>query len=105
MNRSYNAFNLLVGTGEQSINNLSGALVSQPAFNQTLLTGSDLQVFNSGQFGGLVGSFDQTLAARATTSSGCSPASDRRPSGANFSAPETKYLGSFSGYTQIRYCK
>ena len=65
MNRSYNAFNLLVGTGEQSINNLSGALVSQPAFNQTLLTGSDLQVFNSGQIGGLVGSFDQTLAAGA----------------------------------------
>lgn len=65
LNRSYNAVNLLVGTGEQGLNNLSGAYAHQPGFNQTLLTGSDLQVFNSGQIGGLVGSFDQTLAAGA----------------------------------------
>lgn len=65
MNRGFNAFNLLVGTGEQSIDDLSGALVTQPSFNASLLTGSSAQVFNSGQIGGLVGSVDQTLAAGA----------------------------------------
>jgi hypothetical protein len=61
LNRSFNTFNLLVGTGEQGLNNLSGALVTQPAFNQGLLFGSSAQVFNSGKIGGLVGSFDQSL--------------------------------------------
>ncbi len=61
LNRSYNAFNLLVGTGEQGLNNLSGAQPPQPAFNQSLLTGSSAQVFNGGEIGGLVGSFDQSL--------------------------------------------
>ncbi len=61
LNRSYNAFNLLVGTGEQTVNNLSGAFVPQLNFNHSLMTGSAAQVFNSGEIGGLVGSFDQSL--------------------------------------------
>ncbi len=63
LNRGFNAVNTLIGTGQQSLNNLSGALVSQPAFNQSLLTGSSAQTFNSGQIGGLTGVVDQTLFA------------------------------------------
>lgn len=65
LNRSYNAFNLLVGTGEQSLNDLSGAYPAQLAFNKSLLTGSAAQVFNGGEIGGLVGVFDQSLAVGA----------------------------------------
>lgn len=65
VNRSFNVGNLLLGTGEQAFNTLSGAQVAQPAFFQSLLTGSGQQVFNSGAIGGLVGAFDQSLAAGA----------------------------------------
>ncbi|BBX72471.1 PE family protein [Mycobacterium shinjukuense] len=61
VNRSFNVVNLLVGTGELALNGLSGAQVPQPAFTQSLLTGSSAQVFNGGQIGGLVGVFDQSL--------------------------------------------
>ena len=63
LNRSFNAVNLLIGTGEQGLNNLSGALVSQPTFNQSLLTGTGAQTFNSGEIGGLTGVVDQTIFA------------------------------------------
>ncbi len=63
INRAFNAGNLLVGTGEQFVNTFSGALPTQLAFNQSLLTGTGQQVFNGGQIAGLVGSFDQSLAA------------------------------------------
>ncbi|BBZ51451.1 PE family protein [Mycobacterium heidelbergense] len=63
VNRGFNVGNLLLGTGEQAFNTLSGAQVAQPAFFQSLLTGTGQQVFNSGQIGGLVGAFDQSLAA------------------------------------------
>jgi hypothetical protein len=61
LNRSDNVGNLLLGTGEQTVNTLVGAPVPQPAFTQSLLTGSAAQVFNGGQIGGLVGAFDQSL--------------------------------------------
>ncbi|MFY2861679.1 hypothetical protein ACOJVU_18520 [Mycobacterium sp. THU-M104] len=63
LNRGFNAVNTLIGTGQQSLNNLSGALVPQPAFNQSLLTGSPAQTFNGGQIGGLTGVVDQALFA------------------------------------------
>ena len=63
LNRSFNAVNLLIGTGEQTLNNFSGAYAPQPAFNQSLLTGSGAQTFNSGEIGGLTGVVDQTLFA------------------------------------------
>src|SRR6185437_1297222 len=64
INRSFNVGNLLLGTGEQTFNSLVGASV--PAgFVSSLLTGSGAQTFNGGQIGGLVGAFDQSLAAGA----------------------------------------
>jgi hypothetical protein len=62
INRGFNAVNMLIGTGEQAVNSFSGALAPQPTFNQSLLTGIG-QVFNSGDIAGLVGAFDQSLAA------------------------------------------
>ncbi len=64
LNRGFNAGNLLLGTGEQLLNSLVGAQVSA-TFWSSLLTGSAAQVFNSGQIGGLMGVFDQSLAASA----------------------------------------
>ncbi len=61
VNRAFNVGNLLIGTGEQAVNGLSGALPG-PGFNSSLLTGSGAQVFNGGQIGGPLGSFDQSLA-------------------------------------------
>lgn len=60
LNRGFNVANLLIGTGEQAANTLVGAQV--PAnFTSSLLLGSSAQVFNSGEIGGLVGAFDQSL--------------------------------------------
>ncbi|POX89307.1 hypothetical protein C3477_25555 [Mycobacterium kansasii] len=60
INRSFNVGNLLLGTVEQTGNALVGVTV--PAnFTSGLLLGSSAQVFNSGQIGGLVGAFDQSL--------------------------------------------
>ncbi len=64
LNRGFNEFNLLLGTGEQTADSLLGAQV--PAgFTASLLTGSGAQVFNGGQIGGLLGVFDQSLAGSA----------------------------------------
>lgn len=64
LNRSFNANNLLVGTGEQLVNTVFGAQVPTN-FTSSLLTGTGQQVFNGGQIGGLMGAFDQSLAAGA----------------------------------------
>lgn len=61
VNRAFNVGNLLIGTGQQAVNGLSGALPG-PGFNSSLLTGSGAQVFNGGQIGGPLGAFDQSLA-------------------------------------------
>ncbi|KZS72452.1 hypothetical protein A4G26_05950 [Mycobacterium kansasii] len=64
INRGFNVGNLLVGTGEQALNTVVGALV--PAnFTSSLLTGSGAQVFNGGQIGGLADAFDQSLMVAA----------------------------------------
>ncbi|MCV7377473.1 hypothetical protein BST11_20730 [Mycobacterium alsense] len=65
VNRAFNVANLLVGTGQQAFNGLTGALPPQLAFNQSLLTGTGQQTFNGGQIAGLVGAFDQSLAFAA----------------------------------------
>jgi PE family len=62
LNRTFNAGNLLVGTGEQMLNGLLGAQVPVN-FTASLLTGTGQQVFNGGQISGLVGAFDQNLVA------------------------------------------
>jgi PE family len=64
VNRGFNAVNLLVGTGQQTVDSLLGAQVPTN-FASGLLTGSGNQVFNGGQIGGLVGAFDQSLAGTA----------------------------------------
>lgn len=62
LNRSFNAGNLLLGTGQQLLNTVVGAQV--PAdFNSSLLLGTSAQPFNGGEIGGLLGAFDQTMAA------------------------------------------
>jgi hypothetical protein len=53
--------NLIVSTGEQTVDSLLGGAQVSPFF----LTGSEAQVFNSGTIGGLEGIFDQTLGAGA----------------------------------------
>jgi hypothetical protein len=63
LNRLFNVGNLILGTGEQTVNSfLSG--VQTPAIS-TLLTGTAGQVFNGGNIGGIEGIFDQSLAAGA----------------------------------------
>lgn len=62
VNRGFNFYNMLIGTGEQAVNGLSGALPTQLDFNQSLLQGTGQQTFNGGQIAGLVGAFDQSLA-------------------------------------------
>ncbi|MCV7092868.1 hypothetical protein [Mycobacterium interjectum] len=61
LNRLFNVGNLILGTGEQTVNSFVGG-VQVPAIG-TLLTGTVAQVFNGGNIGGLEGIFDQTLAA------------------------------------------
>lgn len=65
VDRVFNVGNMVFGTGEQAVNTFYGAPVIQPGFNQSLLTGTAAQVFNSGAIGGLVNAFDQSLAAGA----------------------------------------
>ncbi len=60
LNRSFNAVNLLVGTGQQTADSLLGVTVPSN-FYANLLTGSGAQVFNGGQIGGLTGVLDQSL--------------------------------------------
>jgi hypothetical protein len=59
-NRGFNAGNLFLGTGKQTLDSLLGAQVPTD-FTSSLLTGSAAQTFNNGQIGGLVGAFDQAL--------------------------------------------
>lgn len=59
VNRFFNVGNLVISTGEQTLNGLLGGAQVPPLF----LTGSSLQVFNGGNIGGLEGIFDQSLAA------------------------------------------
>lgn len=64
INRSYNVGNLLIGTGEQAVNTIVGA-AAPASFTASLLAGSSAQSFNGGEIGGVVGAFDQSLAAGA----------------------------------------
>jgi hypothetical protein len=63
LNRLFNIPNLILGTGEQTLNSFLGG-VQTPAI-ATVLTGTGAQVFNGGNIGGIEGIFDQTLAAGA----------------------------------------
>lgn len=62
LNRGFNVGNLLVCTGEQAVNLFFGPQVPSN-FTQELLLGSAAQPFNNGQIGGLLGAFDQSMAA------------------------------------------
>ncbi|OBK26600.1 hypothetical protein A5634_00260 [Mycobacterium asiaticum] len=62
LNRSFNAGNLLLGTGQQAVDLFFGAPVPTN-FTSNLLLGSGAQTFNGGEIGGLVGAFDQGLMA------------------------------------------
>ena len=64
LDRTFNAYNLTLLTGEQTANSILGG-TQVPALNAGLfLTGGGTGVFNTnGGIGGLEGIFDQTLAA------------------------------------------
>ncbi|MDP7724995.1 PE family protein [Mycobacterium sp. TY814] len=62
LNRSFNVGNMLLGAGQQAFNLFSGAQVPVN-FNSGLLLGTAAQPFNGGQIGGLLGAFDQSMAA------------------------------------------
>src|SRR6202012_3201050 len=61
VNRVFNVGNLVLSTGEQTVNSLLAG-VQAPGL---LLTGTGQQVFNAGNIGGLEGIINQSLAAGA----------------------------------------
>jgi hypothetical protein len=66
LDRTFNAYNLTLLTGEQTVNSFLGG-TQVPALNAgVFLTGGGTGVFNTnGGIGGLEGIFDQSLAAYA----------------------------------------
>jgi hypothetical protein len=63
LNRLFNVGNLVLATGEQTVNSFVGGVQVPPI--STVLTGTGEEVFNGGNIGGLEGIFDQSLAAGA----------------------------------------
>ena len=61
LNRAFNIGNLVLSTGEQTVNSFLGGIQAPALF----LTGSGAQVFNGGNIGGIEGIFDQSLALGA----------------------------------------
>src|SRR5262249_15541 len=59
LNRGFNAFNLTLGTIQQTADSLLGVTVPSD-FYANMLTGRGAQVFNGGQIGGLIGVLDQS---------------------------------------------
>ncbi len=103
LNRAFDVGNLLIGTGEKTVNNFAGAYACRSAFNRGLLTGTGQQVFNGGHVGGLVGSFDQSpmagadfLGLLAARQAGSFPRTIRR------AIPDRAQHWPFSEYAQSR---
>ena len=65
VDRMFNIDNLFLSTEENSFNSLIGAEFSPAEITQSLLTGTTTDVFDTGDLGGLQGSFDQDLALSA----------------------------------------
>ena len=64
LNRLFDVGNLVVATGEQTVNSFLGGVQAPAIF----LAGSGQAVFNGGNIGGLEGILDQALAAGADLS-------------------------------------
>lgn len=65
VNRVFNAGNLVLGTGEQSVNVLVGAFPAPGVDTLLIESGTGAGVFNLGNIGGIEGILNQTLAAGA----------------------------------------
>ncbi|MHA7648309.1 PE family protein [Mycobacterium sp. ML4] len=101
LNRSFNVGNLLVGTGEQTLNLFTGASVPVN-FTSGLLLGTGAQSFNGGQIGGLVGAFDQSLMVPADLLG--LAAGNTSPTAASFSPLQAVAAagGPFQGFEQTQ---
>ncbi|MEY8013731.1 hypothetical protein [Mycobacterium servetii] len=65
VNRVFNAGNLVLGTGEQTVNTLLGAYPAPGVDTMLIESGTGAGVFNLGNIGGIEGIVNQTLAAGA----------------------------------------
>ncbi len=62
VNRGFNVFNMLFDSQERTVNGLLGLTDYDPKdLTESLLHGSDQQVFNGGEVGGLLGLLDQGM--------------------------------------------
>ena len=69
VNHVFNAGNLVLGTGEQAVNDLLGAFPAPGVSTMLTESGAGAGVVSLGNFGGIEGIFNQTLAAGADLAS------------------------------------